>query len=132
LLSAMGSKQVLPVRWSEEEQVRHFLSSKIPSVSMARYTYKEPTFKDCFTARQSWTKVVGNGVYGGGGGNGGGGGVYGGGVSHSFSETPEHMYTRAACMESGLAASMVFISLFFKKLLVINPKSRLFCRPEGG
>jgi len=49
----MGNRQVRPAR-KEEDIVFQFLSS-IPQLGW--YTSKEPTFKDCFIARESWANV---------------------------------------------------------------------------
>ncbi|KAJ1436095.1 hypothetical protein B484DRAFT_445834 [Ochromonadaceae sp. CCMP2298] len=51
----MGNHQVNPGS-GEEEQVTQFLCSRIPSLDC--YTCKEPTFKDCFIARDSWIHMT--------------------------------------------------------------------------
>mmetsp|Transcript_26837 Transcript_26837/g.60176 ORF Transcript_26837/g.60176 Transcript_26837/m.60176 type:complete len:86 (-) Transcript_26837:4-261(-) len=53
----MGNRQVSPApsSSSDAEEVTHFLCARIPRLEC--YTTKEPTFKDCFIARESWANV---------------------------------------------------------------------------
>jgi hypothetical protein len=84
------------------------------------YTSKEPTFKDCFIARASWTAMTKRSTH-----------------STSTSTSPSTSPSTSGKGEihtpttqnytSGLG-SMVLFSLFFKKLSLLNPNSKLFCQ----
>jgi hypothetical protein len=50
------SEPTHPTNRTEEQQVTLFLHNRIPRLES--YTVKEPTFKDCFVARQSWSNLT--------------------------------------------------------------------------
>ncbi|KAJ1388600.1 hypothetical protein B484DRAFT_2050 [Ochromonadaceae sp. CCMP2298] len=153
----MGNRQVSPApsSSSDAEEVTQFLCARIPRLEC--YTTKEPTFKDCFTARESWANLTKE-------------------KSRSYPPSPTHAEAEKAREEkakgeekakeekeekgeeegvkaeeegvkaeeegdikeeltpdSDTSGDMAFFSLFFKKLETLHPESKLIpASAEGG
>jgi len=153
----MGNGQVgpAPSSSSDAEEVTQFLCARIPRLEC--YTTKEPTFKDCFTARESWANLTKE-------------------KSRSYPPSPTHAEAEKAREEkakgeekakeekeekgeeegvkaeeegvkaeeegdikeeltpdSDTSGDMAFFSLFFKKLETLHPESKLIpASAEGG
>ncbi|KAJ1398783.1 hypothetical protein B484DRAFT_252739, partial [Ochromonadaceae sp. CCMP2298] len=124
----MGNQQVNPARSSssQDEEVSLHVSSKIQHLEC--YTSKEPTFKDCFIARETWANLTKGSVRSQ--------------FSPSSKNTEEKSWAKCATVsetsvsvihvDSHVGTSMVFFSLFFKKLGCLNPKSKLLCSDKAG
>mmetsp|Transcript_26205 Transcript_26205/g.58001 ORF Transcript_26205/g.58001 Transcript_26205/m.58001 type:complete len:344 (-) Transcript_26205:248-1279(-) len=124
----MGNQQVRPApARKKEEEVTQFLSS-IPQLDC--YTSTEPTFKDCFIARESWANVKRGRIIR---------------LQHLFRNKTSRLSTypeereekRNGCVSKeelapAVDSLMVFFSLFFEKQAVLNPESKLLCSTQRG
>mmetsp|Transcript_26204 Transcript_26204/g.57998 ORF Transcript_26204/g.57998 Transcript_26204/m.57998 type:complete len:343 (-) Transcript_26204:248-1276(-) len=124
----MGNQQVRPApARKKEEEVTQFLSS-IPQLDC--YTSTEPTFKDCFIARESWANVKRGRIIR---------------LQHLFRNKTSRLSTypeereekRNGCVSKeelapAVDSLMVFFSLFFEKQAVLNPESKLLCCAQRG
>jgi len=116
-----------PCSVPEVEEVSRFLAAQIPRLN---YTSKEPTFKDCFVARESWASVT---------------------KRKSIQsrlctrESKKAKKAREEHKETNVNATLpcsleidsssrnwAFFSLFFKKVALLNAQSSLLYSAKGG
>jgi hypothetical protein len=124
----MGNRQVRPApAHPAEEEVAQFLSS-IPQLDC--YTSTEPTFKDCFIARESWANVNKGRMIRPQ--------IISWKSAPSLNTCPaEREEKRNDCVSKeelapAVDSLMVFFSLFFEKQAVLNPESKLLCCAQRG